>query len=237
MQRLSRISGRPLLRINMSFNPEKTACRPAPVVATGFNAAAILPFGLTTHHVRQAMKGFNDFLGLVNTQLHSKGLQRLETMLMPANFSSIVGEFMGANIPNHCPTLAKNTYHNGHPDLVPAGRFPKDAAQHCNEGIEIKGSRYLRGWQGHNAEDCWLMVFVFDGNRPADVAKSIAPKPFRFLLLAGAQLERSDWTFAGRSATSRRTITASVNTSGYEKMMDNWIYRDQSALSNLDGKK
>ena len=37
---------------------------------------------------------------------------------MPANFSSMVGEFMSATIPKYCKTLAKNTYHNGHPDLV-----------------------------------------------------------------------------------------------------------------------
>jgi hypothetical protein len=40
----------------------------------------------------------------------------------------------------------------------------------------------------------------------------------------GAQLEESDWKFAGRSETSRRTITASVTSSGYNKMMANWIY-------------
>ncbi len=68
-------------------------------------------------------------------------------MLMPANFSSIVGEFMNSGIPKHCPTLVKNQYHNGHPDLLPAGMFPDDAAQHAGEGIEVKGSRYLRGWQ------------------------------------------------------------------------------------------
>ena len=34
-----------------------------------------------------------------------------------------------------------------------------------------------------------------------------------------------DWRFSGRSSTSRRTITASVANSGYEKMMENWIYK------------
>jgi hypothetical protein len=83
----------------------------------------------------------------------------------------------------------------------------------------------LKGWQGHNPEDVWLMVFVFDSNRPSDVAKGIAPKPFRFLRVVGARLTRQDWLFAGRSATSRRTITASVTPSGFQKMMTNWIYQ------------
>jgi hypothetical protein len=166
-----------------------------------------------------------EFLGFINTQLRTRELSRLETMLMPANFSSMVGEFMGATIPKHCSTIVKNRYHNGHPDLIPAGAHATDAVQHHHEGIEIKASRYLRGWQGHNPENTWLMVFMFDGNRPEDATKGIAAKPFRFLGVAGASLEKGDWNFSGRSATSRRTITASVTPSGYAKMMSNWIYK------------
>ena len=203
---------------------EKEALAPEPVAPEGFNTDASLPYGLAIDHVRAAMHDFVEFLGFINQQLHTREIERLESMLMPANFSSIVGEFMNTTIPKHCPTLAKNQYHNGHPDLLPAGMFPGDAAQHASEGIEVKGSRYLRGWQGHNPEDTWLMVFMFDSNRPVDAAKGVAPKPFRFVRVAGALLEEADWTFSGRTGTSRRTITASVNPSGYEKMMANWIY-------------
>jgi hypothetical protein len=140
---------------------------------------------------------------------------------MPASFSGMVGEFMSATIPKYCHTLVKNRYHNGHPDLLPAGVFPDDKAQHASQGIEIKASRYLRGWQGHNPEDTWLMVFVFDSNRPADETA----KPFRFIKVVGANLTKRDWLFSGRSETSRRTITASVTETGYLKMMSNWIYQ------------
>jgi len=44
-------------------------------------------------------------------------------MLMPANFSSLVGEFMVGSIPHHCPTLVKNRYDKGHADLIPRDRF------------------------------------------------------------------------------------------------------------------
>ena len=170
-------------------------------------------------------KDFVQFLGFVNQELHVKGIERLETILMPANFSSLVGEFMGVRIPRYCTTLVKNRYHNGHPDLIPAGRFPDDAVQHTDNGIEIKASRYAKGWQGHNPEPIWLMVFVFDSNRPRDAAEGVAPKPFRFCTVLGARLSAEDWSFSGRSGTSRRTITASVIASGHEKMMTNWIYK------------
>lgn len=209
---------------------EAASCTPEAVAVEGFNLNASLPYGLTTNHIAGAMVEFTEFLGFINVQLHTKGIARLETMLMPANFSSMVGEFMGSAIPRYCSTLVKNNYHNGHPDLIPTGRFPRDAVQHSDEGIEIKASRYMQGWQGHNPEDTWLMVFVFDSNRPVDASESIAPKPFRFVMVVGAQLTREDWLFSGRSETSRRTITASVTRSGYAKMTENWIYRSPTLL-------
>jgi len=146
-------------------------------------------------------------------------------MLMSATFSSIVGEFMASALPKYCPTIAENAYHNGHPDLVPKGMFPNDTVQYAQEGIEVKSSRYPRSWQGHNPESVWLMVFYFASNRPNDKEKGIQPFPFHYLGVFGARLEKADWTFSGRSPTSRRTITASINSSGAGKMVSNWLYR------------
>jgi hypothetical protein len=207
---------------------EVVACTPHPVLPYGFNPDAEIPYGCTPQHIQLAMNDFVNFLGFIDQQLHTKEIERLETMLMPANFSSIVGEFMSSSIPKYCSTVVKNKYHNGHPDIIPTGRFPNDAVQYADEGIEIKGSRYLRGWQGHNPEDTWLMVFMFASNRPTDTVKGIDPRPFRFVAVFGAQLTKEDWLFSGRSEMSRRTITASVTKSGYQKMMANWIYRDPS---------
>lgn len=204
---------------------ERLACHPERVRIEDFNPNVQLPLGLTTQHICDAMNEFVDFIGFIGQQLATKEIPRLESMLMQANFSSMVGEFMGASIPKYCSNIVRNNYHNGHPDLIPANTFPNDSVQYADLGIEIKASRYLRGWQGHNAEESWLMVFCFDSSRPVDAAQGIPPKPFEFLMVAGAQLEKSDWTFSGRSETSRRTITASVNRSGYDKMTSNWIYK------------
>lgn len=212
---------------------ELDACTPRPLHPRGFNRKANLPYGLKVGHIRATMQRFVDFVGFVNTQLKSMGMERLESFLMPANFSSIVGEFMSANIPKFCPTLAKNTYHNGHPDILPKGRYPNDAAQHVAHGIEVKGSRYIKAWQGHNPEDVFLLVFCFDSNRPSDDSRNIPPRPFAFALVLGAQLKKADWKFAGRSAASRRTITASVTPSGLAKMKQNWIYSDPDLADSI----
>ena len=211
----------------MLVDDESIASAPTSVNDDGFNAAASLPYGLAINHMRLAMGDFIDFLSLINGQLYANNMPRMESILMPANFSSMVGEFMISTISKHCPGLAKNMYHNGHPDLLPANQFPDNAVQHASVGIEVKASRNNSGWQGHNPEDIWLMVFVFESNRPNDPVQNppIAPMPFRFVQVVGARLEKSDWTFAGRSGSSRRTITASVNASGRNKMTSNWIYR------------
>jgi hypothetical protein len=211
----------------MTTNPEKAACKPKPLDAKGFNPKTKLPYGLQVKHVKSAMEDFIDFIGFVNTQLYTKNIVRLESMLMAANFSSMVGEFMGSNLPKYCSSIAKNQYHNGHPDIVPAGQFPDNSVQYSHDGIEIKASRYEKSWQGHNPEKVFLVVFVFESNGPRDDFKGISPKPFRFKMALGANLEKRDWKFAGRSRTSRRTITASVQTSGFNKMAANWIYMDE----------
>jgi hypothetical protein len=207
---------------------ELEACAPIPLYTDGFNPAAVLPCGLTCQHIRETMEEFLNFLGFINAQLGTKRIHRLESFMMAANFSSLVGEFMSATIPRFCSTLVKNRYHNGHPDLLPMSKFPRNAMQHADEGIEIKASRYLRGWQGHNAEDAWLMVFVFDSNTSQldkETNEAQAPRPFQFLKVVGAKIVKSDWLFSGRSKKSRRTITASVTRAGFEKMEANWIYR------------
>jgi len=197
---------------------------PEPVEQDGFNPKAVLPFGVTPAHIRAAMRDFIDFLTVIDRQLQEKDMERFENILQQAAFSGMVSELMATRIPQYCKTIVKNRYHNGHPDMLPAGKYPNDEAQHAGtDGIEIKASRYLQGWQGHNAEDAWLMVFVFQSGREGPEVKGTSA--FKFLLVVGAMLRKSDWQFSGRSETSRRTITASVTRSGADKMMANWIYK------------
>lgn len=204
---------------------ELRACTPVPLNPIGFNANCVIPYGCTPWHIQPAMADFLDFLSYINHQLQARQLSRLETMLMPANFSSLVGEFMHTAITKYCPTLVKNQRHNGHPDLLPVGHYLENAILHGDAGIEIKASRALSGWQGHNAEAVWLMVFVFASNAQADKGKAIPPRSFQFISVVGAQLLKEDWSESGRSPTSRRTPTASIRLSGYRKLMSNWIYR------------
>lgn len=57
---------------------------------------------------------------------------------------------------------------------------------------------------------------------------AIVPKGFNPKAIIPYGCKKEDWAFSGRSATSRRTITASVTRTGFEKMEANWIYRAES---------
>jgi len=135
---------------------EKLACAPIIPLPDSFNPEAYLPYGLTTEHVYRAMRDFVEFLGLINKKLYSKGIPRLESIVMTANFSSIVGEFLHLRIPHYCAGLVRNRYHNGHPDLLPRDRFPNNSAQHAAEGMRLRllvmhraGKAQSRGYLAH----------------------------------------------------------------------------------------
>lgn len=73
---------------------ERAACTPVPLSRGVFNPNASLPYGCETAHIQQGMEDFLDFLGFINQQLNRRGIDRLESIMMQANFSSLVGEFM-----------------------------------------------------------------------------------------------------------------------------------------------
>ena len=196
---------------------------PEPPDKTGFNPKATIPFGVTTEHLYESMKEFTGFVELIDFQLRAQQMARFEDILMAANFSSLVGEFMSRTIPKHCKTVVKNNHHNGHPDILPAGKYPNDSAQRAGtDGIEIRASRYLKSWQAHKADDKWLMMFVFQSGRlNPKVTEQVG---FKFLIVAGGLLTKTDWP-ARRWETGHTMTEESVTTTAAQRMMSNWIYK------------
>ncbi len=158
--------------------------------------------------------GLNDFL-------ESSGFRRLEELLPGNSLSGIISEFLVKNIARASKTLEANMKIGGHPDLLPKGHYSSNFVLKGDEGIEIKSSIQRGGWQGHNPEEGWLMVFRYAIGEQANGAWL----PLTFVEILCARLEGSDWSFSGRKGTSRRTPTASVTTSGVEKLRRNFLYR------------
>ena len=100
------------------------------------------------------------FHGL-NNFLLSNGFRPLEELLLGNSFSGIISEFLVKNIARASQTLEANMKIGGHPDLLPKGYYTSNSVLKGDEGIEVKSSIQPRGWQGHNPETCWLMIFRY----------------------------------------------------------------------------
>jgi hypothetical protein len=88
---------------------------------------------------------------------------RLESFFMPANFSSVDSEFMNVSIPQFCPTLAKNTYHTGHPDLLPTAKLRK---------VGLTGSELARSNAASSAVRLSnLLLICAKGRYPQDAVR------------------------------------------------------------------
>jgi hypothetical protein len=196
------------------------------LVESYFNTDTGLPYGLTVAEVRAAINAVYDLLHDVNTFMVGRGYGRLEDLLLGNAFAGLLSEVLVKSLADHSAALVRNTYVGGHPDLILPGAHPNDATLKATEGIEIKASKQKGGWQGHNPEEGWVMVFRYTiDTRTMPIEDR---KPTEVVEVLAAQLEMSDWSFSGRSETSRRTITASINRYGMQKLRANPIYRDPS---------
>lgn len=190
----------------------------------GFNHDVHLPYGFRVAEARAALEDVYDFLYNVNTFLTSKGWERLEETLMAATFSGVISEMVVQSISKQSASVVKNEYHNGRPDLVPRGRYEGNAILQGSDGIEVKASRNSGAWQGHNPESGWILIFQYQVDLETEPVEERQPTKFVRVLIA--QLEEDDWSFSGRSGTSRRTITASILRSGMEKLLATPLYLD-----------
>ena len=82
---------------------------------TKFNANALLPYQLRIEDFALAMQDVYDFFFDVNELLLSKGLERLDDMLRPANMSGMLSDMLTASLAKHSRTLTENRHFNGTP--------------------------------------------------------------------------------------------------------------------------
>lgn len=199
----------------------------AQVVEDYFNYDASLPYGLTVAEVRRAIIDTYDFLFDLN--LVSKGYTRLEDLLLGNSRSGMVSEILVKNVAENSRTLTRNRKVGGHPDLIPRGKHLNDEVLHGDEGIEVKTSKQSGGWQGHNPEDAWILVFRYVEDERPDVAP-LERKPLEFVQVLCAHVTHDEWSFSGRRGASRRTITASITEVGMDKLRSNPIYQNPAYI-------
>jgi hypothetical protein len=185
------------------------------------NHATALPYGLTVSQVADGVHETYRLYDGINRYLVSAGFRPLEELLLGNSLSGLVSEFLVKNIARVSTTLIANKKVGGHPDLLPKDKYPSGSALKSPDGIEVKTSQRKGGWQGHNPEECWLMIFRYAVGAQSD-GRTL---PLTFSEVMCAQLLKSDWSFSGRKGSSRRTPTASITSLGVEKLRTNYLYR------------
>ncbi len=152
------------------------------------NRLASLPYGLLVDEVVDAVaETYRLFHGL-NSYLARNGFRPLEGLLLGNSLSGIISEFLVKNVAKVSNTLEANIKVGGHPDLLPKGHYASNLVLKGDEGIEVKASIHKGGWQGHNPEDVWLMIFRYKIGEQGDGTVA----PLTFIEILCAHLEKSD---------------------------------------------
>jgi hypothetical protein len=188
-----------------------------------FNHDFEYPYELRQIDFESAMQDVYDFFHDVNTHLRSKGLQRLDDMLRPANMSGIITDMLTASVGKHARVLVPNTYHNGHPDLVVAGVYPNNSVKAGEEGVEIKSTRKKGGAvDTHGARIQTMCVCVYEVDNKSEPVEARSPMRFTEVYLGDVELE--DFRKNPRSELGTRTAT--LHADGIAKLRGSWVYLD-----------
>lgn len=191
--------------------------------STKFNAAADLPYSPRLADFELAMQDLYDLLFDINTAMVSRGLRRLEETVRAAIYSGILSDALTAAVARHARSLTENRRHNGHPDLIPEGRYPHDSVLAGEEGVEVKATRGSGAVDTHGARDAWLCVFRYRVDSVTEPV--VARAPTRIVEILLAQLSAAN-DYRRNARGELGTRTASPNTQGLAKLRTNWLYRE-----------
>ena len=199
-----------------------------------FNSNADLPYGVQPKEVADAIKEWYDLYNGINDYLHREGYHSIENLLRANNaLSDFVGDILTDNLAEASDVLIKNQKQDGFPDILPVENDDYESkdyrVHHGDEGIETKCSQQNGGWQAHNNESAWFVIF-----RYASIDRDVRPEEMddvEIIQILSAKLEEEDWNHSGRSDNSRRTITSSIIANGMDKLRSNPIYQKPEAIT------
>ena len=186
-----------------------------------FNSAIELPYQLRLEDFQMAMQDVYDFFHDVNTNLSSKGLERLDDMLRPAIMSGVLSDMLTASLATHSRALTENCYFNGHPDLVVCGEYSEDKVKAGTKGVEIKTTRKKGGAvDTHGAREQWMCVFVYSVDNQTEPARNRQPMAFTEIYLSHVTID----DFRRNPRGELGTRTATLHRDGVKKLRSNWVY-------------
>ncbi|PSP39411.1 hypothetical protein BRC71_02245 [Halobacteriales archaeon QH_7_65_31] len=199
-----------------------------------FNPNADLPYGVEPDEIRTAIEQFYAFYADLNQFLMCEDHGRIETVLRANNaLSDFIGNVATEELAQASDSLIINQKQDGFPDILPIDNetYADQAYEihHGGDGIETKCSKSSGGWQAHNNEEAWFIVFRYERGDPEDEIDEM--DPIRLVQVLAGRLNADDWSHSGRGEDSRRTITSSIISSGMYKLRSNPVYEDPAAIT------
>ncbi len=186
-----------------------------------FNPDLVLPYELRLQDFEIAMQDVYDFFYDVNLFLVGKGLERLDDMLRSANMSGLLSDMLTASVAKHSRSLTQNHQHNGHPDLIVKGRYPKDSVKAAPDGVEIKATLKPGGAvDTHGGRDQCLCVFVYQIDRDTEPATDRRSMKFTEVYIGTVTADE----FRKNERGELGTRTATLARDGIAKFREGWVY-------------
>jgi|SRR6056297_2502306 len=195
-----------------------------------FNPNAELPYGVQPEDFRSAIEETYQIYGDICDYLLGENHGRIETLIRANNaLSDLIGNIATESLAEASDALVHNEKDDGWPDLLPVDHYDDYEQMYGDEGIETKCSKSSGGWNAHNNEEGWFVIFRYTrGDEDTDPAEM---EPVRLVQVLAAHLELEDWSHSGRDENSRRTITSAVQESGMDKLRRNPIYEDPEYIT------
>lgn len=187
-----------------------------------------LPYFVEPKDVLRLVEDIHGLLHEINGQMVDKGYERLEELLDPAGFSGLVSRAVVDKMGRLSKQLVRNEYHNGYPDLLPNGMYPRNRAQHGDTGgLEVKASRNEISWQSHGPRGGWFLIVQF--RLVVDDEKALHDRePTQVLAAMIAELVPADWSWQPAKEGRIRSGTASVKASGAAKLRSGAVWVEPS---------
>ena len=152
----------------------------------------------------------------------------MEELLDPASFSGLLSRAAVDKMARLSKQLVRNEYHNGYPDLLPNGVYPRNRAQHGQHGgLEVKASRNETSWQSHGPRGGWFLIVQFRQD-DADEKALHDRNPTQILAVMIAELVPNDWSWQPAKEGRIRSGTASVKASGAVKLRSGAVWVEPS---------
>jgi hypothetical protein len=197
--------------------------RRAQVNQGAFDTALPLPYALRPNVFSVAMDDVYELLATANKALVRRGLLPLENSVRGAIYTGLLSDLIVEALANHATGLVKNQAPNGHPDLLPAGRYPHDAEMSAKDGLEVKVTKKAGGAVDmHGARPAWYCVFRYEADY--ETQPVVAREPTRFTDVWIAKLDSKDFRKNARGELGTRTATP--HREGVKKLRQGLLYHD-----------